>query len=56
MVGVAPLLGGLMLTGIFIKAFSDYNTTSTEKLTGGLSSGSAPRWRSASGCSCSGRW
>lgn len=28
LVGVAPLLGGLMLTGIFIKAFHDYNTTS----------------------------
>ncbi len=37
MVGVAPLLGGLMLTGIFIKAFSDYNTTSTEvNYTGGV--------------------
>ncbi len=30
MVGVAPVLGGLMLTGIFVKAFHDYNTTSTE--------------------------
>ncbi len=30
MVGVAPLLGGLMLAGIFVKAFHDYNTTSTE--------------------------
>ncbi len=37
MVGVAPLLGGLMLTGIFIKAFSDYNTTSTVvNYTGGV--------------------
>ncbi|MDX6632054.1 MAG: hypothetical protein QOG26_59 [Solirubrobacterales bacterium] len=29
-VGLAPLLGGLMLTGIFIKAFADYNTTSKD--------------------------
>jgi amino acid transporter len=37
MVGVAPTLGGLLLTGIFIKAFSDYNTTSTEvNYTGGV--------------------
>src|SRR5262249_23533646 len=37
MVGVVPTLGGLMLTGIFIKAFSDYNTTSTEvNYTGGV--------------------
>jgi amino acid transporter len=37
MVGVAPLLGGLMLTGIFIKAFHDYNTTSTVvNYTGGI--------------------
>ena len=37
MVGIAPLLGGLMLTGIFVKAFSDYNTTSTEvNYTGGV--------------------
>jgi hypothetical protein len=37
LVGVAPLLGGLMLTGIFIKAFHDYNTTSTEiNYTGGF--------------------
>jgi amino acid transporter len=37
LVGVAPLLGGLMLAGIFIKAFSDYNTTSTEiNYTGGI--------------------
>jgi amino acid transporter len=36
-VGVAPLLGALMLTGIFIKAFSDYNTTSTDvNYTGGF--------------------
>ena len=28
--GVVPILGGLMLTGIFVKAFSDYNTTSTD--------------------------
>jgi hypothetical protein len=37
MVGVAPTLGGLMLAGIFVKAFSDYNTTSTEvNYTGGV--------------------
>jgi amino acid transporter len=37
MVGVAPFLGGLMLLGIFIKAFSDYNTTSTVvNYTGGV--------------------
>ncbi len=30
MVGVAPFVGGLMLLGIFVKAFSDYNTTSTD--------------------------
>jgi amino acid transporter len=37
MAGVAPLLGGLILTGIFIKAFSDYNTTSTDvNYTGGI--------------------
>ncbi|HWB69380.1 MAG TPA: APC family permease [Solirubrobacterales bacterium] len=37
MVGVAPTLGGLLLAGIFIKAFSDYNTTSTEvNYTGGV--------------------
>jgi amino acid transporter len=37
LVGVAPLLGGLMLAGIFIKAFSDYNTTSTDiNYTGGI--------------------
>jgi amino acid transporter len=37
LVGVAPLLGALMLTGIFIKAFHDYNTTSTEvNYTGGV--------------------
>ena len=37
MVGVVPTLGGLMLTGIFIKAFSDYNTTSTDvNYTGGV--------------------
>ena len=37
LVGVAPLLGALMLTGIFIKAFNDYNTTSTEvNYTGGV--------------------
>jgi amino acid transporter len=30
MVGVAPLLGGAMLTFIFIKAFLDYKTTSTD--------------------------
>jgi amino acid transporter len=30
MAGVVPTLGGLMLAGIFIKAFSDYNTTSTD--------------------------
>jgi amino acid transporter len=36
-VGLAPLLGGLMLTGIFIKAFADYNTTSIEiNYTGGI--------------------
>lgn len=37
MVGIAPTLGGLMLAGIFVKAFSDYNTTSTEvNYTGGV--------------------
>ncbi|MGH2974783.1 MAG: hypothetical protein ACRDLL_07955 [Solirubrobacterales bacterium] len=37
MVGVAPTLGGLLLTFIFIKAFNDYNTTSTEvNYTGGV--------------------
>ena len=37
MVGVVPVLGGLMLAGIFIKAFGDYNTTSTEvNYTGGV--------------------
>jgi amino acid transporter len=30
MVGVAPFLGGAMLTYIFIKAFLDYKTTSTD--------------------------
>ncbi len=36
-VGVAPLIGGLMLLGIFIKAFADYNTTSTVvNYTGGV--------------------
>ena len=30
MVGVAPFLGGAMLTFIFIKAFLDYKTTSTD--------------------------
>jgi amino acid transporter len=30
MVGVAPFLGGAMLTGIFVKAFFDYKTTSTD--------------------------
>lgn len=28
MAGVVPFVGGLMLLGIFVKAFSDYNTTS----------------------------
>ncbi|MGH2964073.1 MAG: APC family permease [Solirubrobacterales bacterium] len=37
MVGVAPFLGGLLLTGIFVKAFSDYKTTSTVvNYTGGI--------------------
>ena len=37
MVGVAPTLGGLLLAGIFVKAFNDYNTTSTEvNYTGGV--------------------
>jgi amino acid transporter len=37
MAGVVPTLGGLMLAGIFIKAFSDYNTTSTDvNYTGGV--------------------
>jgi amino acid transporter len=37
MAGVVPLVGGLMLLGIFIKAFNDYNTTSTAvNYTGGL--------------------
>jgi amino acid transporter len=37
MVGVAPLLGGLMLAAIFVKAFHDYNTTSTDiNYTGGV--------------------
>ncbi len=36
-VGVAPLLGGLMLLGVFVKAFGDYNTTSTVvNYTGGV--------------------
>jgi amino acid transporter len=30
MVGVAPLLGGAMLTFVFVKAFLDYKTTSTD--------------------------
>jgi hypothetical protein len=30
MVGVAPFLGGAMLTFIFVKAFLDYKTTSTD--------------------------
>jgi amino acid transporter len=30
LVGVAPTLGGLMLFGIFVKAFFDYKTTSTD--------------------------
>jgi amino acid transporter len=35
--GVVPTLGGLILTGIFLKAFSDYNTTSTDvNYTGGV--------------------
>jgi amino acid transporter len=29
-VGLAPFLGGAMLTGIFVKAFLDYKTTSTD--------------------------
>jgi amino acid transporter len=42
-VGLAPLLGGLMLTGIFIKAFSDYNTTSTDiNYTGGIAGVGGP--------------
>jgi amino acid transporter len=37
MVGVAPFLGGLLLTGIFVKAFHDYKTTSTVvNYTGGI--------------------
>ncbi len=37
MLGFAPFLGGLMLLGIFIKAFNDYNTTSTDvNYTGGV--------------------
>jgi uncharacterized integral membrane protein len=37
MAGVLPVVGGLMLTYIFIKAFSDYNTTSTDiNYTGGV--------------------
>jgi amino acid transporter len=37
MAGLVPLAGGLMLTGIFIKAFSDYNTTSLDvNYTGGV--------------------
>jgi amino acid transporter len=37
MAGVVPTVGGLMLAYIFVKAFSDYNTTSTEvNYTGGL--------------------
>jgi amino acid transporter len=37
MAGVVPVVGGLMLLGIFIKAFSDYNTTSTDiNYTGGV--------------------
>jgi amino acid transporter len=42
-VGLAPLLGGLMLTGIFIKAFHDYNTTSTVvNYTGGIAGFGTP--------------
>ena len=37
MAGVVPTVGGLMLAYIFVKAFADYNTTSTEvNYTGGL--------------------
>jgi amino acid transporter len=37
LVGVAPLVGGLMLAGIFVKAYHDYNTTSTDiNYTGGV--------------------
>lgn len=43
MVGVAPLVGALMLTGIFIKAFIDYNTTSTDiNYTGGIAGVGTP--------------
>jgi amino acid transporter len=37
MAGVFPVLGGAMLAAIFVKAFSDYNTTSTDvNYTGGV--------------------
>ena len=43
MVGLAPLLGALMLTGIFIKAYTDYNTTSIEvNYTGGIAGVGTP--------------
>jgi amino acid transporter len=41
--GLVPLTGALMLTGVFIKAFHDYNTTSTDiNYTGGVAGVGAP--------------
>jgi amino acid transporter len=43
MAGVLPVLGGAMLTGIFIKAYHDYNTASTDvNYTGGLAGFGTP--------------
>jgi amino acid transporter len=43
LIGVAPLVGALMLTGIFIKAYHDYNTTSTVvNYTGGVAGFGTP--------------
>ncbi len=53
MVGVAPFLGGAMLTFIFVKAFLDYKTTSTDvNYSGGfLGSGHSGRDRRRDACS-----
>ncbi len=53
MVGVAPFLGGLMLPGIFIKAFIDYNKDRDITYSGKFLGFGVRRWRSGSACSSS---
>jgi amino acid transporter len=43
MAGLAPLVGAVILTALFIKAYSDYNTTSTDiNYTGGVAGVGTP--------------